>query len=333
MEDISKEEIIAAPANIEPATPDLDGQPPIPSPTVVDAAPIDDDLPPRPTTSQQVEEPQSIETPTPDVSETVPAPNETPVDQVIVETDEIDEPSPKDPQLVSELEAQVEELKSQLTASSTLDAVAITGPKLSHATKSRVNPRKPVKREPETSSTVEANIDAAPTTPTATTPTDPADDLKKKIAVMGGVSALGGFNPFAGGSAPLLKSRVARTGSSSSQDLTEFAEAAEHEDEIVAWVNEKTGDVVEKGLLHEMLKDGHVLCKLVSAVHPEGKVTKVKAGKFAFIYQENVNNYLSASEQLGVAKNMKFEYQDLTDPKGTPRVLAHLLALKKVIEK
>ncbi|KAJ3196783.1 hypothetical protein HDU67_003939, partial [Dinochytrium kinnereticum] len=242
---------------------------------------------------------------------------------------------------VAELEREVESLKGKIASSSALDSVsAASGPKLSHATKARINPRKPARKDTcESTSRIDSQIDIDPDSPSPSTPTatEPAEDtpkevdptsteFKKKINLMGGVSALGGFNPFAGGGAPILKPRASntsRTGSSSSQDFSDLAAAAEAEDEIREWMVEKTGETSvgkENGVpLWEGLKDGHVLCKLVTAIHPENKVTKAKSGKFVLIYQENVMNYIQAAEQLGVSKNMRFSYEDLTDGKNISR--------------
>ncbi|KAJ3107923.1 hypothetical protein HDU97_002855 [Phlyctochytrium planicorne] len=255
---------------------------------------------------------------------------------------------------VAELEKEVESLKAKL-ATSSLDAVSTNGPKLNHATKARVNPRKPVQRVESEPSDTPKQSETASThlTPESNEPVDVASpDFKKKIGAMGGVSAFGGFNPFAGG-APILKPRASnasRNGSTSSQDLTEFAVAAESEEEIRDWIFEKTGDVnAAKGSgipLHEALKDGHTLCKLVSEVNSDKKQFKAKNGKFVMILQvwscskkitnksqENVSNYVNAAESFGVSRNLRFTYDELVDAKGTPKVLANLLALKKLTEK
>ncbi|KAJ3195100.1 hypothetical protein HK101_001077 [Irineochytrium annulatum] len=271
---------------------------------------------------------------------------------------------------VTELEQQVADLHKKAADAAVLDAVPRTG-HLSHPNKSRINPRA-ARSKPSDSSAADrpnsmASLDSqtdigniASTTPTTQEPTSapsppsagPSDvvgtptegespsgtDFRKKIAIMGGVSALGGFNPFAGGGAPILKSRGSAAGrtSSGSSEAVDEGEAREREAEIREWFATTSGDTAlaaDSGVaFSKHLADGTALCRLVSALNPANPV-KAKGGKFTFVHKENVNHYFAASEVLGVSKNYAFEFEDLSDEKTFPRVLAHLLLLKKVTEK
>ncbi|KAJ1532441.1 hypothetical protein HK405_001111, partial [Cladochytrium tenue] len=272
--------------------------------------------------------------------------------------------------------AEVAGLKKRLDDRSAFDALsqAATPSKLAHATKGRAHPRRAAKESssstsshssasakdatdaadtvaaPVSTAEPEAEADAA-----APPPPEPGSEaFRRKIATMGGVSAFGGFNPFAGGAVPspsrlrgarggtvvptpfagdagvqpdpaALRSPT-RTGSASSVGSLGAASTPVHaeidldaaaaaEDDLRAWVAEVVADpAVAKDsgkTFSECLKDGVVLCKLITALRPDSQPVKAKGGKFTFIHKENIGLFIRASEAAGVSQAFTFELDDV----------------------
>ncbi|KAJ3249371.1 hypothetical protein HDU78_003157 [Chytriomyces hyalinus] len=227
-------------------------------------------------------------------------------------------------------------------------------PKLVHPAKSRPNPRRTNATAASTNATPDANdkenekdteldINANKDTTTETTTETETDivseesQFKKKINTMGGVSMFGGaapgFNPFAGGGSPTAIHLKARSSVADSSNDTDAKDAVAKLDEVREWMAGVLSDESIKAdsvvFGAELLKDGSVLCRLVSALFPSHPA-KFKPGKFIFIHKENIGNFQKSCAAVGVTPT--FEYDDLLDEKRVGYVLLQLLNLKQKSE-
>ncbi|KAJ3240467.1 hypothetical protein HDU81_003608 [Chytriomyces hyalinus] len=221
-------------------------------------------------------------------------------------------------------------------------------PKLVHPAKSRPNPRRTNATAASNPSTEdkENEKDTDPESTTKNTADQETTDepvvseesqFKKKINTMGGVSMFGGaapgFNPFAGGGSPTAIHLKARSSVADSSNDTEAKEAVAKLDEVREWMAGVLSDESIKSdsvvFGAELLKDGSVLCRLVSALFPSNPA-KFKPGKFIFIHKENMSNFQKSCSAVGVAPT--FEYDDLLDEKRVGYVLLQLLNLKQKSE-
>jgi len=78
--------------------------------------------------------------------------------------------------------------------------------------------------------------------------------------------------------------------------------------------------------IHDTLKDGQVLCKLINALQP-GSVRKINENKMAFKQMENIGNFLAGVQTFGVAASDSFQTVDLYEKHNLPLVVSTLHAL------
>ena len=100
------------------------------------------------------------------------------------------------------------------------------------------------------------------------------------------------------------------------------------EAEAREWMASIVGDSLNEGVdaLHEGLKDGVYLCRLINALKP-GSVRKINQSKMAFKMMENIGNFLSACEAYGLQKTDIFQTVDLYEAQNMPQVVNGILAL------
>jgi hypothetical protein len=84
--------------------------------------------------------------------------------------------------------------------------------------------------------------------------------------------------------------------------------------------------------LHELLKDGVLLCELINHV-AESSVTKPSTSNLPFKQRENISSYLGACEKLGMSQTELFETSDLFESKNLALVLKHISALHLYVAK
>ncbi|XP_071953213.1 transgelin-3-like [Antedon mediterranea] len=87
----------------------------------------------------------------------------------------------------------------------------------------------------------------------------------------------------------------------------------------------------EAAELHENLKDGTVLCRVINVLKP-GSV-KVNESKMSFKMMENIGNFLAACERYGVAKKDLFQTVDLYDNQNMAQVVNGIIALSRAAAK
>lgn len=108
------------------------------------------------------------------------------------------------------------------------------------------------------------------------------------------------------------------------------------EQEARQWIEAVTGEPLNPSVssdeplgadrFHEALKDGVALCKLADAIVGPGKV-KANSSKLAFKQMENINNFLTACEKLGMSKVDLFQTVDLYEKQNMVQVVTTIHAL------
>lgn len=100
--------------------------------------------------------------------------------------------------------------------------------------------------------------------------------------------------------------------------------------EAMEWIKEHLPDedcvCQESDEVHEKLKDGVILCKLINAIEP-GSVKKFNESKMAFKQMENISLFLSGCEAFGCNKVDLFQTVDLYEGVDMSVVINGLHAL------
>lgn len=111
------------------------------------------------------------------------------------------------------------------------------------------------------------------------------------------------------------------------------------EQNALAWIEavlDKPGlfdDVSGARAVHDILKDGIILCELINTLQP-GSVKKINHQKMPFFKMENIGNFLSACESYGVAKSDLFQTVDLYEFQNMPIAILGIHSLgRKAHEK
>jgi len=74
------------------------------------------------------------------------------------------------------------------------------------------------------------------------------------------------------------------------------------------------------------LKNGVLLCHVINIIKP-GSVKKINTNNMAFKQMENIGNYLSACEAIGMSKTDCFQTVDLYEANNIPMVINQIFAL------
>jgi len=105
---------------------------------------------------------------------------------------------------------------------------------------------------------------------------------------------------------------------------------AEMEAEARAWVEAITGEALE-GTLHEALKSGVMLCKLVDKLQP-GCCKAPSKMAAPFKQMENIGNYLGACTKLGQRQMESFQTVDLYENQNMNAVVIQLHSLGRIAQ-
>ena len=82
----------------------------------------------------------------------------------------------------------------------------------------------------------------------------------------------------------------------------------------------------EEGTVHEILRDGVVLCKLMNGIQ-ESSVKRINDSKMAFKQMENIGNYVYASVEYGVPTEDQFQTPDLYEATNMAAVIHQIFVL------
>jgi len=108
----------------------------------------------------------------------------------------------------------------------------------------------------------------------------------------------------------------------------------ELEGQAIAWIKAVSGIDLPSGsqALAAALNDGVILCNFVNKIKP-GVVKSINSSKMPFKKMENIGNFLTACEALGVKKNDLFQCVDLYEAKNMNQVIFALHALGRASQK
>lgn len=103
------------------------------------------------------------------------------------------------------------------------------------------------------------------------------------------------------------------------------------EKEALNWIEAVLGERLFGGVqgadaVHEKLKDGVILCKLINKIKP-GSVKNINQSKMAFKMMENIGNFLDACMKLGMQKLDLFQTVDLYESQNMTQVIDGIHAL------
>lgn len=105
--------------------------------------------------------------------------------------------------------------------------------------------------------------------------------------------------------------------------------------EALQWITDVMGSagegvdlphVTEAKQVSPPLKNGVILCKLINAIKP-GSVKKINTSNMAFKQMENISNFLTACENIGISKIDMFQTVDLYESQNIPQVVNGIFAL------
>jgi len=85
------------------------------------------------------------------------------------------------------------------------------------------------------------------------------------------------------------------------------------EAEVRQWIEAVTHDRLGADFA-DSLKSGVILCKLINAIKP-GAIRNISNTKLAFQQMENIGNFLSACESIGMKRHDLFQTVDLYEKK------------------
>ncbi|KAJ3180607.1 Transgelin [Gaertneriomyces sp. JEL0708] len=157
-----------------------------------------------------------------------------------------------------------------------------------------------------------------------------SDDVRKKFGGVNPFAAMGG-SPVITGLKKLGSTSLSRTSSHDSA----LNEADTNEVEIKNWIAKTVGDDPSKladSPIHELARDGVILVRLLNALRPTQQL-KINTGKLVFAKMENINNYVTATQSLGIPRQYMVSAEDIRDAKSGDLLCQNIASLRKVIEK
>jgi len=104
----------------------------------------------------------------------------------------------------------------------------------------------------------------------------------------------------------------------------------ESAEEAMKWILLVTGESFstsgQADSVHEILKDGQILCKLANKLK-NGSVKKIQTSQMAFKCMENINAFLTSAKDLGVPTEETFQTVDLWEKQNMHSVIICLQSL------
>ncbi|CAG2122905.1 unnamed protein product, partial [Medioppia subpectinata] len=79
---------------------------------------------------------------------------------------------------------------------------------------------------------------------------------------------------------------------------------------VIDWVFQTIGEPAPEGSFEDALRDGVALCKLINKLKP-GAVDKIATGGSGYVLMENINKFIKAAQDFGVAHDQLFRTVDL----------------------
>ena len=104
------------------------------------------------------------------------------------------------------------------------------------------------------------------------------------------------------------------------------------EAEARAWIEAMVGEALPTGSIHDVLKDGRLLCLVANGVKPS-ICPPPSASGMPFKQMENIAAYLRACTVLGVPDHDMFQTVDLFENKNMKAVLTNVHSLGRVAQR
>ncbi|KAI7833360.1 kinase-like domain-containing protein, partial [Kickxella alabastrina] len=101
-------------------------------------------------------------------------------------------------------------------------------------------------------------------------------------------------------------------------------------DTAIKFIEAVLGLQLEASTLKDSLRDGVVLCRLINTLRP-GAIKRINTRSLPFTQMENIGNFLSAAQKLGLESTDLFQTVDLYEGKNIPRVIMTLLTIARVV--
>lgn len=101
------------------------------------------------------------------------------------------------------------------------------------------------------------------------------------------------------------------------------------ERQLVQWISRLTGEKASPDLdFGDLLKDGHLLCKIMNTIQP-GSIKRIHSrGEYAL--RENVANFILACRKYGLREDDCFSSTDLCDRADLSQVASTLFSLAEL---
>ncbi|KAG1473080.1 hypothetical protein G6F56_001157 [Rhizopus delemar] len=103
-----------------------------------------------------------------------------------------------------------------------------------------------------------------------------------------------------------------------------------HDEEVKEFLSNALQMQLPKGSLQDILKDGTLLCDLISTLSPDGYIVK-NDGKTKFAHQDNIGQFLREAERLHIPQSDLFQTVDLLEGKRMQSVVSCLLAIQRIM--
>jgi len=101
----------------------------------------------------------------------------------------------------------------------------------------------------------------------------------------------------------------------------------ERESEAMEFLQQTMGTTYSDSF-YETLKTGIVLCEFLNKLQP-GLVKKINKRTMPFMCMENIENYITATQTLGIPHEYSFMTVDLYDEKNLAQVALSIIAVKR----
>ncbi|CAB4430298.1 unnamed protein product [Rhizophagus irregularis] len=97
------------------------------------------------------------------------------------------------------------------------------------------------------------------------------------------------------------------------------------------FIEQTLGSKLSGNDLHEILKDGVLLCSLMNKLQPD-VIPQISRKDLPFVKMENISNFLNAARKFGLHSSDLFQTVDLFEGKHMERVIATILAIERAVE-
>lgn len=103
--------------------------------------------------------------------------------------------------------------------------------------------------------------------------------------------------------------------------------------EVRSWIEAILDMKLQEGTIHEVLKDGVILCQIINKISPTDGCRFPSLSKASFVQMENISYFIDSARQLGVPDSENFSTVDLFEGKNIKQVMVCLSSLSRNLVK